>query len=270
MGSARAIRWVFAVLALSLVSQTGCDWLAADPPANRVQDIQARRHPANPLITAASSPSLGENINGPSVIRVPAWVEHPLGKYYLYFAHHSGQYIRLAYADSLAGPWTVYEPGTLRLGEAPPFAGHIASPDVHVDDRRREIRMYFHGPVRGRKGQWSGLAVSYDGLRFIATKEVLGKFYFRVSPWRAAWYALAKDWDEGTDELYRFADGLTGFERRGELLDRVRHSAVLVPGSDLLVLHTRKGRCPATGSRWQPRGCSPIGVDEYPWPRRMS
>ena len=30
------------------------------------------------------------NINGPSVISVPDWVENPLGKYYLYFAHHRG------------------------------------------------------------------------------------------------------------------------------------------------------------------------------------
>ena len=26
------------------------------------------------------------NINGPSLVRVPEWVENPLGKYYLYFA----------------------------------------------------------------------------------------------------------------------------------------------------------------------------------------
>ena len=30
------------------------------------------------------------NINGPSLVRVPEWVEDPLGKYYLYFAHHRG------------------------------------------------------------------------------------------------------------------------------------------------------------------------------------
>lgn len=30
--------------------------------------------------------SLGENINGPSLLRVPDWIEDPLGRYYLYFA----------------------------------------------------------------------------------------------------------------------------------------------------------------------------------------
>jgi hypothetical protein len=55
------------------------------------------------------------NINGPSLIRVPPWVSGPLGKYYLYFAHHKGAYIRLAYSDHLTGPWKIYGPGTLQL-----------------------------------------------------------------------------------------------------------------------------------------------------------
>jgi hypothetical protein len=36
---------------------------------------------------------MGSNINGPSLIRVPDWVPDPLGRYYLYFAHHHGTYI---------------------------------------------------------------------------------------------------------------------------------------------------------------------------------
>lgn len=38
--------------------------------------LQVQRFATNPLITSASSPTLGENINGPSVIRVPSWL-HP-------------------------------------------------------------------------------------------------------------------------------------------------------------------------------------------------
>ena len=33
------------------------------------------RFPQNPILTPASSPTIGENINGPSLIRVPAWVQ---------------------------------------------------------------------------------------------------------------------------------------------------------------------------------------------------
>jgi len=51
---------------------------------------------------------MGANVNGPSLIRAPAWLPNPLGRYYLYFAHHQGAYIRLAYADRLEGPWRTY------------------------------------------------------------------------------------------------------------------------------------------------------------------
>lgn len=57
------------------------------------------------------------NINGPSLIRVPDWLPHPLGKYYLYFAHHKGSYLRLAYADSLSGPWKVFDSEVLPLNK---------------------------------------------------------------------------------------------------------------------------------------------------------
>src|SRR5262245_51861683 len=78
-----------------------------------------QRFPENPLVTPASSPTIGENINGPSLISVPAWVDKPLGRYYLYFSHHAGKFIRLAYADRLMGPWKIHEAGTLRIEEAP-------------------------------------------------------------------------------------------------------------------------------------------------------
>jgi hypothetical protein len=48
------------------------------------------------------------NINGPSIIKVPPWVENPLDKFYLYFAHHKGDYSKLAYVDRPEGPWRIY------------------------------------------------------------------------------------------------------------------------------------------------------------------
>src|SRR5262245_64959037 len=73
------------------------------------------RLPENPLVSVATSKSLGNNTNGPSVLRVPPWVDKPLGRYYMYFAHHKGAYIRLAYANSISGPWMIYEPGVLNV-----------------------------------------------------------------------------------------------------------------------------------------------------------
>ena len=117
----------------------------------RAQDVpEVLRFADNPIIRPEMlTGDDGANINGPSLIRVPAWVENPLGRYYLYFAHHEGTYIRLAYADDLEGPWTVYDPGTLRLTDTNcndisqmSWAAnkHIASPDVHIHAGTRQIR----------------------------------------------------------------------------------------------------------------------------------
>jgi hypothetical protein len=71
-----------------------------------------------PIIAPETDPSIGDNIQGPSLIRVPDWVTAPLGRYYLYFADHKGRYIRLAYADQVTGPWSVHAPGSLQLAES--------------------------------------------------------------------------------------------------------------------------------------------------------
>ena len=134
----------------------------------------------------------GANINGPSLLRIPDWVESPAGRYHLYFAHHGGHYIRMAHADALTGPWTVLpEPGVLHLDDGPGVS-HIASPDVVVDDEARQLRMYFHQPVPNR-GQRSFVALSTDGRRWEARDDDLGSFYFRVfrRPGDPAWYAYA-------------------------------------------------------------------------------
>jgi len=102
--------------------------------------MQVRRFPENPIVRPRMDGRMGDNVNGPPPIRVPAWFERPLGRYDLYFAHHDGRYIRLAYADDLHGPWQTHEPGVLPL-VASHVGGHIASPDVHVDDERRPIRL---------------------------------------------------------------------------------------------------------------------------------
>jgi|GEM_PF-6098109 len=58
-------------------------------------------------------PSDGENINGPCIIRLPDWLPieqraHPTAKYYLYFAHHHGKYIRMAWTAEITGKWNLY------------------------------------------------------------------------------------------------------------------------------------------------------------------
>ncbi len=199
---------------------------------------RAERLSCNPIIHPALDASIGDNINGPSLIRVPDWVERPLGRYYLYFAHHVGKHIRLAHADRLCGPWKVYTPGVLSLEDS--FCtGHVASPDVHVDDERREIRMYYHGPSPVE--QLTHVAVSRDGLSFRARPETLGPSYFRVWRWMGWHYATAMP-----GLILRSPDGLSRFETgpRAFTHHLMRHAAVLREGNSLYVFFSNIGDCP--------------------------
>ena len=186
---------------------------------------------------------MGDNINGPSLIRVPDWVRNRLGRYYLYFAHHDGHYIRLAYADTLEGPWRMHEAGVLPL-QASHFAGHLASPDVHVDEAEKRIRMYFHGADApsgvGAGPQYTRVAVSGDGLDFKVAKELLGRPYFRVFAFHGVTYALAMP-----GVFYRSKDGLTNFEEGPTLFSKnMRHSALKLDGDQLSVFYTDVGDAP--------------------------
>lgn len=232
---------------LGLIMASCATTIGITPPTVISLNVTAVRSQDNPILTLQSSPSLGTNLNGPSLIRVPAWMERPLGRYYLYFAHHRGTFIRLAYADRLSGPWHVYEPGTLQLSEAPSCHAHVASPDVHVDEVRHEIRMYFHCPTSspGFGPQRTFLAVSHDGLHFSAAAKSLGPPYFRVFQWVGYHYAIAR-----TGVFLRSPDGAGRFESGPALLFSrdgryvLRHAAVDLRGETLWVYYSRIGDRP--------------------------
>lgn len=210
--------------------------------------MKVQRIETNPLITPASDPSLGDNINGPSLIRVPEWVPNPLGRYYLYFAHHRGTYIRLAYSDAVEGPYQIYRPGVLPLEDSY-FEDHIASPDVLIDEQRREIRMYYHGIDPESKQQLSRVAVSKDGLRFSAYEPILPTWYMRAFTYDNYYYAVYMP-----GRIARSRDGITNWEQgprpsfatdlgKGTHLCN-RHFAVLRQGNTLYVFVTRMGDTP--------------------------
>ena len=226
-----------------------------------------------PIITPELDPSIGVNIQGPSAIRAPDWIDRRLGEYYLYFADHKGSYIRLAYADRLTGPWTIHAPGSLRLKqscfltEPPPVTPeqlaqyearlkrsgvelshdllselttpHIASPDVHVDPIGRRIVMYFHG-LDGVGIQVTRVATSRNGIDFNAQPEVLGRSYMRAFQHDGMTYALAMP-----GQLYRSKDGLHAFEPGPILFNpRMRHCAVMKRDDALWVFWTQVGDAP--------------------------
>lgn len=210
--------------------------------------MRAERFAVNPIIRPDLHPLIGNNINGPSLIRVPSWIRNPLGRYYLYFAHHSGDSIRLACADRLEGPWTLHEPGALRL-DASLFTGHIASPDVHVDDAARAIRMYYHGCLTEEEqrrlsgaaeippcwgNQWTRVAIARDGLHFTPRPELLGGSYFRAWAMDGFTYALVMP-----GIFVRSRDGLGGFEvGPTRFTPHMRHSAVWLRNRTLHVVYS--------------------------------
>ena len=207
-----------------------------------------------PIITPDMDERMGGNIQCPSLIKVPDWVEDPLGEYYLYFADHRGEYIRMAYADALTGPWTVYSPGTLQLensyfpttcppcslapGQNAALYAHIASPDVHVREDLQQIVMYVHGRGEGR--QFTQHAVSTDGIHFEGKEEDLGRPYFRVIQYGDWYYAMSMP-----GYLYRSRDGLSNFEPGPNLFGaNMRHSALLIRDNKLYVFFTRASDAP--------------------------
>ena len=99
--------------------------------------------------------------------------------------------------------------------------------------------MYYHGADQGGD-QLTRVAVSKDGIHFEALIEPLGAPYFRVFEWKGLYYALGMP-----GILYRSRDGLSGFERGPTLFTGdMRHSALLVDGSNLLVFFTNVGDVP--------------------------
>jgi len=199
----------------------------------------------NPIIRPGMDAGLGDNINGPSLIRVPEWITAPLGRYYLYFAHHHGRNIRMAYADELCGPWKILEGGTLQLEETPvrrwSYRAHIASPDVHVENDTRRIVMFYHGGYRlMRPRQATYAATSSDGLRFNSSKQRFGRPYWRRFRWDGDFYAIVMG-----GQLYRSSDPLGGYEPGPILpLPAARHLAVWVEHDRLHLFFSRVGDAP--------------------------
>ena len=243
--------------------------LGAQAPAG----VRVERLLDAPIIAPGIHPSIGENIQGPSLIKVPEWVDDPLGAYYLYFADHKGLYIRLAYADDLLGPWSIHAPGSLQIADshflteppevAPDVAArlrasqerrgvpmshdglfeattpHIASPDVHVDDANRRIVMYFHG-LDGVSTQVSRVATSTDGIHFEARPERLGRTYMRIFEHDGYTYSMAMP-----GQFYRSRNPLSGFEEGPRLFNAsMRHSALLIRDDTLHVFWTQMGDAP--------------------------
>ena len=220
--------------------------------------IEINRFIDEPIIPPFLEEEIGSNINGPSLIQAPAWIRSPLGKYYLYFADHKGDRIKLAFAENLEGPWKIYTGGTLQLKDShfltqrPEIPDdfdvnelgvrdvhrghidhipkkiddltypHIASPDVHVDEINQRIVMYYHG-LDEFGLQKTRVAVSNDGINFLARKKIVGWPYFRKFSYKGLDYAISMP-----GVVYKNSGDLEDFTIVNQIMDEdTRHSAVM-------------------------------------------
>ena len=215
------------------------------------------------LLNVEAFPELEGNINGPSLIAAPEWMLNAPGNYLLYFAHHEGHSIRLAYSDSLTGPWNLYQPPPIRLAssgfatraptseemhpEAQAFIEadadgdypHIASPDAWIDHENRQIRLFYHGRLPDGR-QRTRLALSADGINFEVQDGLVGASYLRLFRHGDWFYALAMP-----AQLSRSRDGLSNFELGPKLTDApIRHHALLYHEQHWYVIWTRVGDQP--------------------------
>lgn len=215
-----------------------------DVPTTEVCDLttDASRQVTKKLL----GKTVGEFTNGPTVIKVPNWVEDPLGTHYMYFADHHGLEIRLAFSDSLNGPWTVSPNPVLRLNKTLAIREHIASPDVYIDADSHTIYMTVHGePISTMyDDQVSVLVESQDGEVFAQDPSYAG------SIWANFAYARILKID---DTFVRInprkhqvsrSDSMTGpFSAPVYYslpIDREhRHASVLLDGSTIVIYYTR-------------------------------
>ena len=207
----------------------------------------------------ANTVEVGNNVNGPSLIKTPNWLPNCLGRYYLYFGHHFGQNIRMAFSNDLTGPWIVYKGGILDLKETPftqerpnvkqpqwateegidGLYPHIASPDVHINASEKSLEMFFHGLDHDGE-QRSLCALSNDGLTWWVQSERINQTYLRVFNYKNKRYALGcggQILKQNSDGIFQL--GPWSFGDRGH-----RHAGVLVRGDNLYVVWTRIGDTP--------------------------
>ena len=234
------------------------------------------RFATNPLVTVRSAVSLGANVNGPTVIRGPSWVEKPLGRYYMYFGNHRGDFIRLAYADAVTGPWKIYEPGVWHVKDSALFRPqpdsarfggfntHFASPEIFIDNANQRIVLWGHGwwtngerwpaePKAAQQwanekgyGQFSQAAVSADGLHFTAQPAITKESYLRVFQREGMMYGMSRLGVllRAPDALASFTVGPNAFRDTEYGSNRVRHVALVPRGDRLYVFFTAIGDAP--------------------------
>ncbi|GEL95178.1 hypothetical protein [Cellulomonas composti] len=148
-----------ALVGLVLVGLTGCG--SAEPRLPSPGDLT--------FVSVLTDPDeldyapTGEFIF-PSVLHAGAYLDDPLGEWYLYYAPHEDPGgIALMVADDLGGPWTPAPGNPLISTDWPSLSAvsHVSSPDAVWDAVHEQVVLFFHG--ENDVTRW---ATSRDGRTF--------------------------------------------------------------------------------------------------------
>lgn len=203
----------------------------------------------------------GRNINGPTVIKAPSWLKNTPGKYLMYFSHHTGSYIRMAYADKLTGPWKIYEGGVMDLAQITKAGlswgpDHVASPEIWIDNEHQELWMYFHTPITPapkfddpdyqkkvlQQKQATYRATSKDGIVWTTNGRKIAEHYLRVLPAEGGgfWgFARGGALSYSYDGKWLFDNLKPGpMEHNPITFSMARHVALLKEKDDLLLFYS--------------------------------
>ncbi len=232
--------------------------------------LESKRLYDTPIISKFSDSNLIKDekkhgfisLASPTVVRVPKWIKKPLGKYYLYFSHHKGEYIKMAYSDSINGRWTIYNDTILspknstlityrttqsnlkdvfnHNNSTETFAllsqldfknnntsvdsndPHIASPEIIINNESKEIVIFFHGMVSGNI-QKCKIAISKDGLNFNAKSKILTGPYLKLVEYKNSYLGISM-----SGVFYKFSKNLKNMKMELMLLIKLHLNVVFL------------------------------------------
>lgn len=194
-----------------------------------------------------------KNINGPVCFRAPEWLKNKLGKFYLIFSDHKGEYLRLAYSNRINSKWKISKYKILELKKKNKILyDHIASPEVYLDSFNKEIILYFHSRSKklGRQ-QLTFVATSKNGINYkLKNLNPVAPFYFRIFKYNNIYYGLTKGGD-----LFSSKNKFLNFKFKKNIFNKyndryhnkrgsIRHLCLLIREEYLEVFFTKIGDKP--------------------------
>lgn len=183
----------------------------------------------------------GLNINGPCLIKVPNFIKNPIGKYYLYFGHHCGQHIRLAYSDNIEHGYKIFEGGVLNISQIYGY-DHLSSPEIIVNHETSEIELYYHCPYKHNKidPQSTFCARSNDGINFVSDKNMCFPYpYYRQFKHNNNIIGLAMEKIQNESHTVVFYNNKTK-----KILKMSRHVSMFILNNTIYLLYSTVGNTP--------------------------